>query len=128
MLVHVDADARTNKLGLTPQMVHREGRSFRLTNLTNDRGCCGGAWLFMWVWSEGPLSPEPGVYVAFCHQWFRCFFVVILGLMIFVVPRTNADVCAIPELLLDSTADTFSAVQVSTPAVSCMTKGSHLDT
>lgn len=127
MLVHVDADARTNKLGLTPQMVYSEGRSFRLTNLTKDRGCCGGAWLFMCVWSKGPLSPEPGVYVTFCHQWFRCFFVVILGLMVFVVPRTNADVRAIPELLLDSTADTFSAVQVSTPAVSCMTKSSHLD-
>lgn len=128
MLVHVDADARTNKLGLTPQMVYSEGRSFRLTNLTNDRGRRGGAWLFMLVWSEGPLSPEPGVYVTFCHQWFRCFFVVILGFMVFVVPGTNADVRAIPELLLDSTADTFSAVQVSTPAVSCMTKGSHLDT
>lgn len=110
MFVHVDADARTNKLSLTPQMIYHESRGFRLTNRTNDRGRRGGAWLFVWIWSECPLSPEPGVYVTFCHEWFRCFFVVILGLLVFVVTGTNADVCAIPELLLDSTADTFSAV------------------
>lgn len=36
-------------------------------NFINDWGRCGGVWFFMWVWSEGLLSFEFGVYVVFCY-------------------------------------------------------------